>query len=532
VTIGGKKKTNNIATAMTSSSSTSSSLKGNKNSQLFLSGEPDSKLKQKREKSLLLFPAEKKSTNELLTLSDGGNVNKSAIKIEVLDGDQRRRTEYTKEGTVAKKAEENGIIQVREKIQAVQITQEDEDDELPPLFVANDNQEENDEPPPLNFTDITQIPPLQNVTSHINPKSDQLEEEPPSLMEEMMKQATKARVANEKMKNEMERKHAKSASTFDGMKKGFLTSSTSTKKKKKINTSFRKGFLNNTTTSDARTKQGKNTTKEQQEDDEIFELDSMGNLIKSSPSTQKKKVDQAIPTVRPSNTMKKDPLIFEEIQDAMKNAPSFDINNASGSWATPDLMEKISKNPRLLAGLSNPKFAAALEALQKNPRMAMKKFQNHPEIMDYLHEFCGVLGEHFTKLGEEQEKEKKTQTQQTTQKKKIEPTSTTSISSRSKKNIGPIAEKVLKKHATNQTTRQQQVGGTNNANNNMARKDKEKVDSILANRELVDLLMDAEFQNIMQECSVPGRMQMYMQHPEHGPKLRKLLQAGLLQVSC
>jgi len=34
----------------------------------------------------------------------------------------------------------------------------------------------------------------------------------------------------------------------------------------------------------------------------------------------------------------------------------------------------------------------------------------------------------------------------------------------------------------------------------------------------------------MQECSLPGRMHAYMQHPQYGPKLRKLMEAGLLKM--
>ena len=51
-----------------------------------------------------------------------------------------------------------------------------------------------------------------------------------------------------------------------------------------------------------------------------------------------------------------------------------------------------------------------------------------------------------------------------------------------------------------------------------------------ADPELTRILMDPRMQAVMQECSKPGRMAMFMQSPEHGPKLRRLLRAGLLQM--
>ena len=58
----------------------------------------------------------------------------------------------------------------------------------------------------------------------------------------------------------------------------------------------------------------------------------------------------------------------------------------------------------------------------------------------------------------------------------------------------------------------------------------EKVDRVVQDQELSSILMDPAFQRVIQECGIPGRMQMYMRDKEVGPKLRKLIECGLLKV--
>eukprot|EP00978_Attheya_sp_CCMP212_P034561 scaffold145271_cov50-Attheya_sp.AAC.1 len=60
--------------------------------------------------------------------------------------------------------------------------------------------------------------------------------------------------------------------------------------------------------------------------------------------------------------------------------------------------------------------------------------------------------------------------------------------------------------------------------------EKTKLDEICADKELVEILMDPKMQHVMQQCSVPGQMKKFMQHPEYGPRIQKLIRAGLLKV--
>lgn len=48
--------------------------------------------------------------------------------------------------------------------------------------------------------------------------------------------------------------------------------------------------------------------------------------------------------------------------------------------------------------------------------------------------------------------------------------------------------------------------------------------------ELSSILMDPEMQRVLQECALPGRMGKYMQDGKWGPKIRMLIDNGLLKV--
>ena len=68
-------------------------------------------------------------------------------------------------------------------------------------------------------------------------------------------------------------------------------------------------------------------------------------------------------------------------------------------------MEKLSQNSKLMERLSDPETSEVLEALKEDPKGAMGRYKDRPEVMEFLGEFCGAIGECFSDLGAEQEKE-------------------------------------------------------------------------------------------------------------------------------
>jgi len=349
----------------------------------------------------------------------------------------------------------------------------------------SDSDDEDDAPPPLSVAS-----PAVSHDSHIVSKPGNeaaIDDDGPSLMETMMAEATRAQKEKDAKVKSQQRKEAKSKSSFGSMKSGFLNS----KPKKK------KGTKQRANISDKKTGN---------EEGDVFEVDSEGNLVKSDGAAK-----EEIPTIRPTNgssgRSQSDRLRLEEVQDAMANSSLGGMFGGNGVGATDrlagdaELMQKIASNPRLAAGMRNPKFAAAMEAMQNDPLTAMERFRDHPEISDFLREYCGVLGEHFTELGKKQEEE---------------------AAVKAKTDIGPIAEVAMR--------REQERLVRGEADVPMSPSEEEMMQKIVSDPEMAQILMDPAMQIIMQECGMPGRMHAYLNHPDYGPKLRKLMECGLLKV--
>lgn len=219
-----------------------------------------------------------------------------------------------------------------------------------------------------------------------------------------------------------------------------------------------------------------------------------------------------------------DPLQLEEVQDAMQDSVHpMAAKLQQGEWCTPDLMQRIASNPRLAAGLANPKFAAALGELQKNPKAALKKFQHQPEMVDFLNEFCGVMGDHFTTIGKQEQEQSPS------------PPSAPSVQ-------GPLAQQAMKRHAENEQKKRQQHSAAQQASpastassraaQSKAEADQQaQVDRIMQDAELRTILMDPEMQQVMVTCQQPGALGRFMRDPHWGPKLRKLADAGLVRIA-
>lgn len=199
----------------------------------------------------------------------------------------------------------------------------------------------------------------------------------------------------------------------------------------------------------------------------------------------------------------------------MSNGTPFEklLHENRQQWATPELMQKITENPRLVAGMSNPVYMAALQEFQENPKRAMQKYKQNEQskdILRFLTEFCGVLGEHFTILGELQKQQER------------------------KGTLGPLAQQALKRHASTTSNFLSESSTTRNGGASALQQD-EDVQRILSNPELTQLLVDPEMQQVIHESTTTNgreKFRYYMQHPNFAPKLQKLIKAGLLKIEA
>lgn len=205
------------------------------------------------------------------------------------------------------------------------------------------------------------------------------------------------------------------------------------------------------------------------------------------------------------------PLILPEAQNAIASH----LQNYA-EWATSDLIDSITKkHPKLVRGFCNPRFTAALQCMQENPKDTLNKLKrDEPEVFELIQEFCGVMGEHFVKLGEKQDK-----VHQHTIKNTIQ----------SFREVGPLEEKALRKLKAENLQKNQLY---NQSNHDDVKAIDDHVSSILANDDLRSILLDPQMQRIMEECStIGGKLHYYMRHEEYGPKLRRMMEAGLLKLT-
>lgn len=81
--------------------------------------------------------------------------------------------------------------------------------------------------------------------------------------------------------------------------------------------------------------------------------------------------------------------IFKEVE-------SIKETNSNPAWITDDFLDKIETNDALKKGFSNPYLMNKVTKFQKDPQGALKECENDPEAMNFMREFCKLMGTHLT----------------------------------------------------------------------------------------------------------------------------------------
>ncbi len=197
------------------------------------------------------------------------------------------------------------------------------------------------------------------------------------------------------------------------------------------------------------------------------------------------------------------------------------LQSNSAQWATPDLLDTITKShPKLARGMQDPRYTAALQNMQTRPKETMESLKkSSPEIVEWLLEFCGVMGEHFLRIGEERDGKKGGSSEEG---------KGYGVKVRE---MGPLEKKALERQQQMQSAKDEGSAPAYQDAANPSNEMNSRVSSILANEELRSMLMDPVMQSIMEECSAGNKLRYYMGHEEFGPKLRRLMEAGLIKVA-
>ncbi len=231
--------------------------------------------------------------------------------------------------------------------------------------------------------------------------------------------------------------------------------------------------------------------------------------------------------------------VLPEVQAALKEQlGEFGTKLVSGEWMTPDLQSRIFANPRLMAGMSNPKCQTALQEFQSKPEEAMKKYANDPTVRDFLTEFFGIMGDHFTKMGAQEKESEGGGAAATGASSSSKPAaaSSTGLTPRSttrqaeqaaEASGGPAAANTLE----GEKLRKQARAMAQAAQRGDIAKEDEEVRAVMSDPEVLQLLMDPGMQRVLEECrQQPQRLPMYMRNPTMRENLMKLQKAGLIKI--
>ncbi|KAL8559512.1 hypothetical protein ACOMHN_037176 [Nucella lapillus] len=115
---------------------------------------------------------------------------------------------------------------------------------------------------------------------------------------------------------------------------------------------------------------------------------------------------ESIPFVQARPEDKNASLKLDGVQKAMESTKGFLQDK---EWVTDDLLEKVQKNETLSKRLGDPRFMQAVTEFQADPKAAMMKYQDSPEMQQFLKEFCGILGDHFSSMGKKEDGETQAQ---------------------------------------------------------------------------------------------------------------------------
>ncbi|CAM9629679.1 unnamed protein product [Pylaiella littoralis] len=317
-------------------------------------------------------------------------------------------------------------------------------------------------------------------------------EEGPSLMEQMMEEAMDAREEQSQERRQKQLRDTKQ-NFGGGLKKGFLSqqaapAASSTARKGK--TSTRRGTGEQSSTSGS----------------ETSEKESMPAIITGgTASSGGLEFDVSAEAENNSSGS----LLLLEVQEAMNQSAAGPLGSTHSEgkvkdWLTPELLDTISKKPRLAAMLTDPRFAKAMQLMSTSPEDALGMFASSPEARQSFTELMSLLSKHFTAMGEAADEK-----------------AAAEEADRKRVADGPLAQEALRRAAE----------GVGVAAMPATTEEAANVEKVLQQPELRELLMDPGMQRVLQECGEPHMLARYLLHPEFGPKLQLMARAGLISFS-
>ncbi len=81
------------------------------------------------------------------------------------------------------------------------------------------------------------------------------------------------------------------------------------------------------------------------------------------------------------------------------------IQDKKDEWCNTNLLSSIAQKPSLMKFFMDPRFAEAIQMMQKDPQKFMQTYGKNPEFNEFIKEFSSIMSTHFNKIGDEKQAE-------------------------------------------------------------------------------------------------------------------------------
>jgi len=179
-----------------------------------------------------------------------------------------------------------------------------------------------------------------------------------------------------------------------------LTSNAPQKQEELIGFRFKKGFfLRNPELSNTN---GNNNTNNDNYNKKAFQ--------------QKKKVEEPsnkvidLTHLKPRGESVKDKFITQIKTEVKENSNDLNkslnyIQDKKDEWCNSNLLSAMAQKPSLMKFFMDPRFAEAIQLMQKDPKNFMQTYGKNPEFNEFIKEFSSIMATHFNNIGEEKQAE-------------------------------------------------------------------------------------------------------------------------------
>ena len=132
------------------------------------------------------------------------------------------------------------------------------------------------------------------------------------------------------------------------------------------------------------------------------------NKTSSIPAKEEKKPDPKVldlTHLKSTGETIKDKIFTEFKKEVKENSEDINkslnyISDKKAEWCSSDLLSMISQKPNLMKFFLDPRFAEAMQLMQKDPEKFMQIYGKNPDFNEFIKEFSGIMANHFNSIGD------------------------------------------------------------------------------------------------------------------------------------